>query len=567
MAIQQEFRVDVISPFIDDERGSNESVEWIDGNVLVETPHAVPGSARIEIAELSDEIPTGINHGLAADGVTQGAMREVTLPSSEQPHWWSMAARNFQVVFPLLLSDCLMLVVLLSAASSLAGYFLGAAGQPSLTMMACVLLAVIVGRHAEGLYPGVGLNVVIELRKQTIATTVVFVVLALGWFAIGHLSFAYALFLASAYVACVVALPISRCLTQVLLGKTRWWGFPVLVFGCGQTARRVLTAMRKSPSRGLKPVGCVGLPSEMFRDHPGSGEPVRIEDFLGTFDDAPALIARHKVQWVIGAMPESSPQEVARLVSVYGSGAPHRLLSTGVSDFPYLWQIVRDCGGQAGIEIRDGLLMPSQQVLKRMFDRCAVLVGGILISPLLIGIAVAIKLGSKGPVFYGQRRVGYAGKEIMMWKFRTMYVNADAVLHEYLDNDPELKREWERTHKLQNDPRITKAGRFLRATSLDELPQLWNVLCGEMSLVGPRPIVDHVNYDREYVTDYPEAYQLYLRVRPGITGLWQVAGRRDRNYYLRPQLDAYYVRNWSIWLDLFLLMRTVKTVARREGAC
>jgi Undecaprenyl-phosphate galactose phosphotransferase WbaP len=243
------------------------------------------------------------------------------------------------------------------------------------------------------------------------------------------------------------------------------------------------------------------------------------------------------------------------------------VLTTGISDFPYLWQMVRDCGGQAGIEIRDELLMPSRQLFKRVFDVCAVLAGGLLISPLLVAIALAVKLGSPGPVFYGQKRVGFAGTELTIWKFRTMRVNADAVLREYLDNDPELRMEWERTHKLQTDPRITRVGRFLRATSLDELPQLWNILRGEMSLVGPRPIVDDANYDREYVADYPEAYQLYLRVRPGITGLWQVAGRQHRSYYLRPQLDAYYVRNWSVWLDIFLLVRTVKTVLRREGAC
>jgi Undecaprenyl-phosphate galactose phosphotransferase WbaP len=309
------------------------------------------------------------------------------------------------------------------------------------------------------------------------------------------------------------------------------------------------------------------MPSEIFRDHQGIGEPVRVDDFLGTFDEAPRLIERHKVQWVIGAMPESPPMEVARLVSQYAARVPHRVLTTGISDFPYLWQMVRDCGGQAGIEIRDELLMPCRQLFKRVFDVCAVLAGGLVISPLLVAIAFAVKLGSPGPVFYGQKRVGYGGKELTIWKFRTMRVNADAVLREYLDNDPELRMEWERTHKLQTDPRITRVGRFLRATSLDELPQLWNILRGEMSLVGPRPIVDDANYDREYVADYPEAYQLYLRVRPGITGLWQVAGRQHRSYYLRPQLDAYYVRNWSVWLDIFLLVRTVKTVLRREGAC
>ena len=544
-----------------------DSITWIEENVLVETPRASSEAANGVGADHTTESKTGIIRGAKSEGGTEASSLSTELSNSNWHDWWKTTVWNLQVVMPLLLSDLLTITAILIVASSLAADVFANVGQPTFSAKVCVLLALIVGRHAEGLYPGVGLNNVIELRKQTAAATVVFLLLALSWFATSHFNSADAFFLLCAYVPCVVALPICRCLTQMLLGKTKWWGFPVLVFGCGPTARRILIAMRNSPSRGLRPIGCVGLPSEIFRDRQGHGEPVHVDDFLGTFEDAPRLIARHKVQWVIGAMPESSPKEVARLFSQYAARASHRLLTTGISDFPYLWQSVLDCGGQAGIEIRDGLLMPSRQVLKRIFDTCAVVVGGLLISPLLIGIALAIKLGSPGPIFYGQKRIGYRGKELMMWKFRSMVVNADAVLRDYLDKDPELRKEWEQTHKLQNDPRITKIGRFLRATSLDELPQLWNVLRGEMSLVGPRPIVDDVNYDREYVTDYPEAFQLYLRVRPGLTGLWQVAGRRDRNYYLRPQLDAYYVRNWSVWLDLFLLTRTIKTVLRREGAC
>ncbi|MEM1063199.1 MAG: sugar transferase, partial [Planctomycetota bacterium] len=135
-----------------------------------------------------------------------------------------------------------------------------------------------------------------------------------------------------------------------------------------------------------------------------------------------------------------------------------------------------------------------------------------------------------------------------------------------LAEHPELRAEWEATHKLKNDPRVTSVGRVLRQTSLDELPQLWNVLVGEMSLVGPRPIVDDPRFDREYVESHPEAYSLYARVRPGITGLWQVSGRNAHTYERRPQLDQYYVRNWSAWLDIYLLTRTVKAVLCREGA-
>lgn len=566
MAIEQNLSVSRQAP-IAFQIASEDSTTWIDENVLVETPRTGLETDRGGGVAPCTENKIGSFRGAISEGGKEASSHPPEVSRSNWNEWWGTTVWNLQVVLPLLLSDLLTITAFLVVASSLAADYFSHVGQPTFPAKACVLLALIVGRHAEGLYPGVGLNNVIELRKQTVAASVVFSVLALSWLATGHFNSADAFFLISAYMACVIALPICRYLTQMLLGKTSWWGFPVLVFGCGPTARRVLIAMRHSTSRGLRPIGCVGSPSEIFRDRQGTGEPVKVDDFLGTFEDAPRLIAQHKVQWVIGAMPESPPKEVARLFSQYAARASHRLLTTGISEFPYLWQSVRDCGGQAGIEIRDGLLMPSRQFFKRIFDLCAVVIGGLLISPLLLGIAVAIKLGSPGPVFYGQKRIGYGGKELKMWKYRSMFVNADTVLRDYLDKDPELRKEWEQTHKLKNDPRITKVGRFLRATSLDELPQLWNIFLGEMSLVGPRPIVDDTNYDREYVVDYPEAFQLYLRVRPGLTGLWQVAGRRDRNYYLRPQLDAYYVRNWSIWLDLFLLTRTIKTVLRREGAC
>jgi lipopolysaccharide/colanic/teichoic acid biosynthesis glycosyltransferase len=142
-----------------------------------------------------------------------------------------------------------------------------------------------------------------------------------------------------------------------------------------------------------------------------------------------------------------------------------------------------------------------------------------------------------------------------------MVADADAVLKAHLTAHPELAAEWNLKHKLADDPRITAIGKLLRKTSLDELPQIWNVLVGEMSLVGPRPIV------RAEMAKYAEALVLYLKVRPGITGLWQVSGRSNTTYEERVRFDEYYVRNWSVWLDIFVLGRTVKTVLKSEGAC
>jgi lipopolysaccharide/colanic/teichoic acid biosynthesis glycosyltransferase len=139
------------------------------------------------------------------------------------------------------------------------------------------------------------------------------------------------------------------------------------------------------------------------------------------------------------------------------------------------------------------------------------------------------------------------------------------VLHDYLREHPEAQAEWDDKHKLKNDPRVTRIGKFLRSTSLDELPQLWNVFTGEMSLVGPRPIINSPTYDAGYISDYPAEYEAYKSVRPGVTGLWQVRCRNRGVYEMRIYYDMYYIRNWGIWLDLYLILATFKTVLLREG--
>ena len=171
-----------------------------------------------------------------------------------------------------------------------------------------------------------------------------------------------------------------------------------------------------------------------------------------------------------------------------------------------------------------------------------------------------MKLSSRGPVLYANDRIGRDGKRFKMWKFRSMFINSAAVLDEHLDANPDLREQWETNLKLKYDPRITRIGRFIRKTSLDELPQLWNVIKGEMSLVGPRPIL------LEEQSRYGEYFRIYTSVSPGITGLWQVSGRSNTSYEERLQLVAYYVHNWSLWLDIYLLLRTVRIVLFGRGA-
>jgi Undecaprenyl-phosphate galactose phosphotransferase WbaP len=211
-------------------------------------------------------------------------------------------------------------------------------------------------------------------------------------------------------------------------------------------------------------------------------------------------------------------------------------------------------------EVKRGRLTALARAGKRLLDIVVALTAGILFFPLILAIIVAVKLTSTGKIFYAHKRVGRDGWSFRVWKFRTMVEGADVVLAERLAADPALRIEWEQNHKLRADPRLTLIGNFLRRYSLDELPQLWNVLKGEMSIVGPRPICDHE------IPKYADHFADYARVLPGITGLWQVSGRNDTTYQQRVHLDAYYANNWSLLLDVSILARTVSVVVSARGA-
>ncbi len=196
---------------------------------------------------------------------------------------------------------------------------------------------------------------------------------------------------------------------------------------------------------------------------------------------------------------------------------------------------------------------------KRVLDVLGAILLGVVFAPLIVVIVFMMRK-SGATVIYRHRRVGRGGQMFCCLKFRTMVPNADQVLRELLDRNPELQAEWVRDHKLRNDPRVTRLGRFLRRTSLDELPQLWNVLRGEMSLVGPRPVV------KEELLRYGRNVSTYLAAKPGITGLWHVTGRNDTDYRRRVVLDTYYVRNQNLLLDLYILMKTTAVVLGGSGA-
>ena len=200
-------------------------------------------------------------------------------------------------------------------------------------------------------------------------------------------------------------------------------------------------------------------------------------------------------------------------------------------------------------------------VVKTAFDYILTLVGAVFIIPLFFYIAYRIKKEDPGPVFFAHTRIGKDGKPFPCYKFRRMVVNSQEMLQKYLVKNPAAREEWERDFKLKDDPRVTPIGKFLRSTSLDELPQIFNVLRGEMSLVGPRPVIQE-----ELDKYYGETAKLYCTVKPGITGLWQVSGRSDIGYDERVALDATYIKYRSMWGDIVILWKTIGVVLMKKGA-
>jgi Undecaprenyl-phosphate galactose phosphotransferase WbaP len=202
----------------------------------------------------------------------------------------------------------------------------------------------------------------------------------------------------------------------------------------------------------------------------------------------------------------------------------------------------------------------SEDYITRILDISMIMLAAPYIILVFVIIAISAKIDSRGPVFYRHERIGRYGRKFYVYKFRTMVQNADQILQDYLNSSPELKAQWVETQKLRQDPRMTRLGALLRKSSLDELPQLWNIILGDMSLVGPRPIVD------SEVGKYGQCFDLYIQVRPGLTGLWQVSGRNNTTYERRVELDEYYVRNRSVKLYFKILWKTIFVVLKKEGA-
>ncbi|TWT52137.1 undecaprenyl-phosphate galactose phosphotransferase WbaP [Allorhodopirellula solitaria] len=487
-----------------------------------------------------------------AGNLSHRARARVAIKSAPSGYW--------QIVLtsiPLLLSDALSICV----AALLAAFSVGELADVTLhngmwIQLICLVGCQVIFATIFGLYPATGLSPVMELRQAVSATasafgTVVFLNLSLATLNAGEVLVALVGFMVS-----VVALPIARLSVRQICAKQPWWGERAVIIGAGSQGRALYRFYERATQRGLRPVGIIDLSAAPL---PNRGSETDLPH-LGSIRRLEWLRRRYHLRWAIVAPGGCEPIDMSEVMS-RAANLPNLLILPSQLLLPSLWASTRECGGVMGVHLRDHLQSPLGRVIKRSHDVVLATLALIGLSPLFLVIAVWIKWNSPGRVFYGHPRVGKDGEMFRVWKFRSMVMNADAVLESHLQSDPELRRQWTEDQKLRKDPRIIPGiGNFIRKTSLDELPQLWNVLVGEMSLVGPRPIV------QDEIAKYRESYPLYQRVRPGITGLWQVSGRNDTSYSQRVRLDSYYVCNWSIWLDIYILIRTVRTMIFREGA-
>jgi Undecaprenyl-phosphate galactose phosphotransferase WbaP len=354
-------------------------------------------------------------------------------------------------------------------------------------------------------------------------------------------------------------IPIIRVLVRKVLSNIGWWQRPTVLIGSGPNALDAMLALRSEPTLGFEIVGCVEVHHGLFPPSVHSYQavlppiltPEEVREVVQQFDLQVVVAMEHNQS----AQREHWLRQLARwkVQDVYVipamRGVP--LFGTDISWF-YSHEV-------ALLRVRNNLRRWPARLTKRVFDVVASATLLLLLAPLMAYLAVRVQQDG-GPSIYAHQRIGRGGKPFPCFKFRSMVVDASSRLEELLASDTELRAQWELDHKLKYDPRISSLGHFLRKTSLDELPQLFNVLRGEMSLVGPRPIVT------AELEKYGDDAEYFSMVRPGITGLWQVSGRNDVDYDRRVYLDTWYVKNWSLWYDIAILFKTVRVVFRREGA-
>ncbi len=346
----------------------------------------------------------------------------------------------------------------------------------------------------------------------------------------------------------------GRVLTRWMLKQMGLWIRPTIIIGHGENAVEAAIALESEPRMGFEVAGYVDVEedSPRLKHH---------KQTLLNLHQLEVLADQPGIQWVIALEHSQAEQREHWLRTLTQWGATDISVIPAMRGVPLYGTDMSHFFSHevALLRVRNNLRRWPARLTKRLFDTLVAALLLVLLLPMMLLIALLLKLEG-GSVLFAHQRIGKNGRKFDCYKFRSMVPNAEQQLQSLLQHNAHLKAEWDKEHKLKDDPRISRMGDFLRRTSLDELPQLFNVLKSEMSLVGPRPIVE------DELQKYGLDKSYYLMVRPGMTGLWQVSGRNDVDYETRVYLDAWYVKNWSLWYDLAILFKTVKVVFGRNGA-
>lgn len=378
----------------------------------------------------------------------------------------------------------------------------------------------------QRLYPGYGLTAVKELERMGNSVTLSFFLLAAISFLVKSFHIFPRSILLIGWLICFFSLPLLHFFVRNLLSRTKWYGVPVIIYGELPWANEVAYSLKRVRRMGWIPQRVISMSDIELQ---------RIAEYK-----AQILVLAFKSNTIMKDLTRNLALRFRRIV----------LVEQG-NTFGSLWIEPRDLDGRLGLEFNYHLLEKHNQWIKRIIDICLSSILLVLLSPVIGVIALLIAVDSPGPVFFRQKRLGQKLRLIKIIKFRTMVVNAEEKLEQLLQEDPDIDMQFKTYHKIEDDPRVTKIGRILRKYSLDELPQFWNVLVGEMSLVGPRA---YLPFELGEVGTYKH---ILFQIKPGITGWWQILGRHNTTFKHRLQMDEYYISNWSLWMDTYVILKTV----------
>lgn len=410
-----------------------------------------------------------------------------------------------------------------------------------------------------GLYPGIMSSSVEDIRKFAIGIFCSFLMIIVSVFFVDKNSIfatdfiiqdsssvAIIISLIIAIPTAIVLLPCFREVIKHLFSRFKWWGVPSVLFVSDESAYFIVDRLIKNKYLGYHTA--VIINSNITESQFYKGIPI-----FSPSNEIFAILKNHNVKQAIITDYQGDVEQIMN------SFRYTITISKRQNSFTTTQQI-KDLAGIICFSSTHNLTFKEILFTKRLLDLFILLFCSPFILIVMLILAILTKITSKGPVFYGHKRIGKNGKEIKCWKFRSMCINSQEILEEILRTDEKRREEWEKDRKFVDDPRVTKFGKFLRKTSLDELPQVFNILKGDMSLVGPRPVTE------PELVKYGEYKDYVLSVSPGLSGMWQISGRSDTGYEERITFDKYYIQNWSIWLDIWILIKTVWIVIIGKGA-